>query len=255
VAIFEKHEAIRLKMDEFVGKVALITGAGRGLGRELALAFASFGASVAANDINPINLDGLVGQVLQKGGTARPYVFDLARRMPVEGMVAQVLEHFGRIDILINHACVCPKAHLLDMDEWDFHRTLDVNLGAAFFCMQQVGRSMRQLGGGTMVNLISAPRAEGASPGFTAYIASQAALACLTRAAALELAAYDIHVNAVCHGSTAIGLCSPPDWKAGAFQQWQRALSPGQLAGLPEAVSLVLFLCSQAASSISGQVF
>jgi len=242
-------------MDEFVGKVALITGAGRGMGSELALAFASLGASVAANDINPINLDGLVSQVSQMGGTARPYVFDVARRMPVEGMVAQVLEHFGRIDILVNHACVCPQAHLLDMDEWDFHRTLDVNLGGAFFCMQQVGRSMRQLGGGTMVNLISAPPAGSASPGYTAYFASQAALAGLTRAASLELAEDNIRVNAVCHGSAAMELCSPPDWKAGVFEQWRQALSPGQLAGLPEVVSLVLFLCSQGASSISGQVF
>jgi 3-oxoacyl-[acyl-carrier protein] reductase len=242
-------------MDEFVGKVALITGAGRGLGQELTLVLASLGASVAANDINPTNLDGIVSQVLQKGGTARPYVFDIARRMPVEGMVAQVLEHFGRIDILINHACVCPQAHLLDMDEWDFHRTLDVNLGGAFFCMQQVGRSMRQLGGGTMVNLIAASPAEGALQGYTAYLASQAALVGLTQTAALELVAHNIRVNAVCHGSAAMEPCSPPDWKVGAFQQWQRALSPGQFADAPEVVRLVLFLCSQAASSISGQVF
>jgi NAD(P)-dependent dehydrogenase (short-subunit alcohol dehydrogenase family) len=75
--------------------------------------------------------------------------------MPIEGMVAQVVEHFGRIDILVNHATVEPDAYLLDMDEWEFHRTLDVNLGGPFFCMQQVGRIMRQLGGGTMVNIIS----------------------------------------------------------------------------------------------------
>jgi NAD(P)-dependent dehydrogenase (short-subunit alcohol dehydrogenase family) len=127
-------------MDEFTGKVVLITGAGRGLGREAAIAFSSFGGRVAANDINPLSLDETVNHIIQNGGTARPYVFDIAKRMPIEGMVAQVLDHFGRIDILINHATVAPHASLLEMDEWEFHRTLDVNLGGPFFTMQQVGR-------------------------------------------------------------------------------------------------------------------
>ena len=118
-------------MDEFAGKVVLITGAGRGIGRELALAFSSLGAIVAANDINPISLEETISQITQTGGTARAYIFDVAKRMPIEGMVSQVLEHFGRIDILVNHATVAPDAFLLDMDEWDFHRTLDVNRSAS----------------------------------------------------------------------------------------------------------------------------
>ena len=142
-------------MDDFAGKVALITGAGRGIGREIARGFSSLGAIVAANDINPINLDETVDQIMQTGGNARAYVFDIAKRMPIEGMLSQVLDHFGRIDFLVNCASVEPEANVLDMDEWEFHRTLDVNLGGPFFCIQQVGRVMRTQGSGAIVNLIS----------------------------------------------------------------------------------------------------
>ena len=142
-------------MNEFLGKVALITGAGRGLGREIAIGFSSLGAVVAANDINPINLDETLNQILQAGCNAKAYVFDVAKRMPIEGMIAQVLEDFGRIDILVNHASVTPDASILDMDEWEYHRTMDVNLGGPFFCMQQVGRVMREHGGGAIVNIVS----------------------------------------------------------------------------------------------------
>ena len=97
------HE--RYAMNEFIDKVVLITGAGRGLGREVALAFSSLGANVAANDINPISLDDTVGHIHQAGGKATSYVFDIAKSMPIEALVAQVFDKYGRIDILINHAC------------------------------------------------------------------------------------------------------------------------------------------------------
>ena len=97
-------------MDDFVGKVALITGAGRGIGREIAWAFSSLKTMVAANDINPINLDETVDQILQTGGNAKAYVFDIAKRMPIEGMVSQVVDNLGRIDFLVNCASVEPDA-------------------------------------------------------------------------------------------------------------------------------------------------
>ena len=238
---------------EFTGKVVLITGAGRGLGRELALAFASLGAAVAANDINPVNLDETVNQVTQAGGTARAYVFDTARRMPIEGMLAQVMDHFGHIDILVNQASVEPHAPLLDMDEWDFHRTLDVNLGGAFFCMQQVGRVMRQQGGGSMVNIVSFGSSE-QTMGRSAFLASQAGLAGLTKAAAHELSAHNIRLNAICDCPQAVGWLGSPDWDAAVYHRWREAL-PVEFAGEHlHLVSLVLFLCSQAASPLFGQV-
>lgn len=238
-------------MDEFADKVVLITGAGRGVGREIAVAVASLGIAVAANDINPINLDETVIQILQANGKARPYVFDIAKRMPIEGMIAQVLSDFGRIDILVNHASVHPDACLLDMDEWEFHRTMDVNLGGPFFCMQQVGRVMQEQGGGSMINLIGSEY-QNFNKGHAAYSSSQAALVGLTRAAAIELSAYHIRVNAISYGLNMIETVSTTDIDPTALQTW-REMHPHLLLGShPDLVTKAIYLCSQESSSISG---
>lgn len=242
-----------MNIDEFADRVVLVTGAGDGPGRQVALAFAALGAYVAANDINPTNLDETVSQVMQAGGNARPYVFDIAKRMPIEGMVSQVLDHFGRIDILVNRASVEPHASLLEMDEWDFHRTLDVNLGGAFFCMQQVGRAMRQQGSGAMVNIVSFGSWQETS-GRAAFLASQAGLAGLTRAAAGELLEHNIRLNAVCDCAQAAAWPGSPDWDDELYQRWRDSLPPGYAGDQQSLASLVLFLCSSAASSLTGQV-
>jgi NAD(P)-dependent dehydrogenase (short-subunit alcohol dehydrogenase family) len=229
-------------MNEFIGKVALITGAGRGLGKDLALAFSSLGAIVAANDI------------LTSGGNARAYVFDIAKRMPIEAMVAEILSHFGRIDILVNHASVQPEEYILDMDEWEFHRTLDVNLGGAFFTMQQVGRVMQQQGGGVIVNLVSTKVHANIGKGHAAHLASQVGLVGLTSAAAHEFAAHNIRVNAVCTGTLEGNFVTPRKWDLSHLHQWFGAYPSARLGSHPDLVSLVLFLCSSAASSLSGQI-
>jgi 3-oxoacyl-[acyl-carrier protein] reductase len=241
-------------MGEFSGIVVLITGAGWGNGRQVAVAFGALGARVAANDINPLRLDETVDQVRQAGGTGEGFVFDIAKRMPVEGLVAQVLEHFGRIDCLVNHASVAPDAKLLEMDEWDFHRTLDVNLGGAFFTMQQVGRVMHQQGGGVMVNLISLEHAHLNQIGHSAYSASQAGLVGLTYAAAAELSAYNIRVNAIYQGAMQMGATSLGGWDSTLFTHWLETSQSLAMAGCSRVVSLVLYLCSDAAKAINGQV-
>lgn len=241
-------------MDEFVDKVVLITGAGRGVGREIALAFSSLGAVVAANDINPINLDATVSQILEAGGNARAYVFDIAKRMPIEAMVAQVLDHYGHIDILVNQASVEPDASLLEMDEWEFHRTLDVNLGGPFFTMQQVGRVMQRQGGGVIVNLISTVGQDRIQKGNAAHFASQAGLVGLTHAAAREFTEHNIRINAVCHGSFEMNLVVQQAWDRANLHHWLESFPQARLGDHPDLVSLVMFLCSQAAASLTGQI-
>jgi 3-oxoacyl-[acyl-carrier protein] reductase len=238
--------------NEFNGKVALITGAGRGVGRQVSIAFGSLGAVVAANDINPLSLDETVDRVHQGGGMGEGFVFDIAKRMPIEGLVAQVLEHYGRIDFLVNHASVAPDAGILDMDEWDFHRTLDVNLGGPFFTMQQVGRVMRQQEGGAMVNLVSAQQTGFYTQGHSAYDASQAGLVGLSYAAAAELGSYHIRVNSIYQGVKITGIASSKDWDRTQLDRWLGKYPA--LADHPRPVQCVLFLCSEAAEGISGQV-
>jgi len=125
-------DMMTIMSDDFKGKVVLITGAGKGYGRALAEAFAARGACVAANDISPVNLDPLVAQ---PNGLIKAYVEDVAKKVGAQAVVKQAEDDFGKIDILINHAAVEPRVSLLDMDEWDWHRVLDVNLTGAFLMM------------------------------------------------------------------------------------------------------------------------
>src|SRR6266545_4230416 len=142
-------------MDTLKDKVVLITGAGKGSGRILAQVFAERGSLVAANDISPINVEEVVNQIVANGGRAKAYVEDVAKKVGVQHVINQVEDDFGRIDILINHAAVEPHTPLLEMDEWDWHRVLDVNLTGAFLMTQSVGRLMRAQGSGVIIHLIT----------------------------------------------------------------------------------------------------
>ncbi len=185
-----------MKKTDFGQQVVLISGAGKGAGRRLAEAFAAQGALTALNDISPINVEEVAAQILASGGQARVYVDDVAKKVAVQSLVKQVQDDFGRIDILVNHACVEPHSPLLDMDEWDWHRVLDVNLTGAFLMTQSVGRVMREQGGGIIVNLV-AGAGRGSGKERAAFVASMAALAAFSRQARRELAPSRIRVYTV----------------------------------------------------------
>jgi len=240
-------------VDEFADKVVLVTGAGRGIGRAIAQAFAARGARVAANDITPVNLDETVAGIRETGGLCKDYVCDIAKKMPVQGMLEQVRQDFERIDILINNAGVEPHAALLDMDEWDWLRTIDVNLNGPFFTTQSVGRMMREQGAGVIVNIASiAGRAHGLRDR-SAYVASKMGLIGLTREAARELAAYHIRVNAVCPGVIETEMTAALRQNEAMLAKWLEDIPQGRLGGVDDVVQIVLFLCSPAAAYITGQ--
>ena len=182
-------------MNNLKDKIVLITGAGKGSGRLLAQAFAERGAVVAANDISPINLEHVVDDITSKGWRAKAYVEDVAKKVGVQNLINQVEDDFDRIDILINHAAVEPKISILDMDEWDWHRVLDVNLTGTFLMTQSAGRVMREQGGGVIINLISTSQDPAAHE--TAFIASMKGLEAFTHQAARELSPHGIRVYAV----------------------------------------------------------
>ena len=185
----------RDKMNKLKEKVVLITGAGKGSGRLLAQVFAEQGAIVAANDISPINVEEVVNQIIAKGGRAKAYVDDVAKKVGAQNIINQVEDDFGHIDILINHAAVEPHIPLLDMDEWDWHRVLDVNLTGAFLMTQSVGRVMRARGAGVIINLITESTHDGNRE--AAFVASMNGLDGFTRRAARELSPYGIQVYSV----------------------------------------------------------
>lgn len=218
---------------EFQDKVVLITGAGRGTGRQIAETFAAQGARLAINDISPQSVDSLVAELRQRGYHAKAYVDDIAKKVAVQAIVNQVEEDYGRIDVLINHASVEPHASLLDMDEWDWHRALDVNLTGAFLTMQSVGRVMRDRGGGIIINIISIS-GDTVALDRSAYVASLFGLIGLTRQAARELFGYGIRVHAVGRG-------------LGRFQNSGTTV-PADLS------RAVLYLCSPGASHLTGNI-
>jgi len=183
-------------MNYLKDKVVLITGAGKGAGRALALAFAERGAVVAANDISPINVELVVAEIESRGGKAKAYIEDVAKKVGAQYLVNSVEDDFGGIDILVNHAAVEPHTSLLDMDEWDWHRTLDVNLTGAFLMIQSTGRMMKEKGKGEILNIVTGS-GRGGDKDAAAYLSSMAGLAALSNQAGRELSPHGIRVYAI----------------------------------------------------------
>ena len=210
-------------MNEFKKQVILITGAGQGLGREAALAFSARGASLALNDLTPIHLDATLARIKAAGTPVTAYAEDIAKRMPVQWLIEQVRSDWGRVDVLINCASVRPRDPILTMDEWDWHRTLDVNLTGPFLLMQAVAPLMQAQGDGVIVNVGPVRRPDEPDPA-PAYSASKTGLLDLTREAAPELAASGIRVY---------GLSADPRPGSLSLQPASHAAGIWPPAGLP----------------------
>jgi NAD(P)-dependent dehydrogenase (short-subunit alcohol dehydrogenase family) len=191
--------------NEFAGKVVLVTGAGRGTGRLVAEAFAARGAAVAANDITPVNLDETVARITAAGGRVKAYIADIAKKLPIQGLLNQALDDFGRLDILVHCAEVEPRKSVLEMDEWDWVRTLDVNLTGAFLLTQSAGRIMKEKGGGIIVHI--GGQAHGPEKR-AAYFASKAGLEAMVKSAADEFAAFGVRVRLVKNADEALEACA-----------------------------------------------
>lgn len=189
-------------MHNIKDKIILITGAGKGSGQLLAKALAEQGAIVAANDISPINVEEVVDDIKQKGGRAKAYIEDVAKKVGAQNLINQVEDDFGRIDVLINHASVRPQTGILEMDEWDWHRVLDVNMTGAFLMTQSVGRVMRGQGSGVIINLIT--KDQSSVKNEAAFVASMNGLAGFTIESARELSPFGIQVYTVETGNDVV---------------------------------------------------
>jgi 3-oxoacyl-[acyl-carrier protein] reductase len=237
----------------FTDQVVLITGAGRGIGKALAIAFAQAGARVAVNDINPDTCAQTADELSALGGQALACQADVANKLAVQSMLIDIEDRWGRIDVLINNAGVEPHKPIVQLDEWDWNRTIDVNLKGAFLCAQSVGRMMQQQGGGVIVNIASiAGRAAGLRDR-SAYVASKTGLIGFTKECAREFAAYNIRVNAVCPGVIITEMTAPLRENEAQMKKWLEDIPLGRLGDPDDVTGLVLFLCSDAARYITGQ--
>ena len=240
-----------VKMD-LADRVALVTGAGRGIGRAIALALADAGARVCVNDINPDTARASAQEIQSQDGQAFEYVADVSKRVQVGPMVEAVRDRWGSLDILVNNAGVEPKASVLELDEWDWARTLDVNLKGTFICTQLAGRVMRDQGGGVVVNIASIAGYKSPLPNASAYCASKAGVIGFTRECAREFAAYNIRVNAVCPGVIVTPMTEKSRSNPDIMRKWLADIPQTRLGEPEEVATVVLFLCSDAASYMTG---
>ncbi len=233
-------------------RVAIVTGAARGIGRAIAVALAREGARVAAWDLDMVLLDDLAGQLRAGGGEVLTLSVDVTRKEQIQEAVGQVLARWGRIDILVNNAGIYEVLPIEDISEEQWDRVLAVNLKGAFLCCQAVIPTMKRQGSGTIVSMASSAGKSGGTLSGAHYAVSKAGVICLTKQLARELGPHGITANAVAPGridTPMIHLAS--DEENEAF----RLRTPLGRLGTPEDVAgAVVFLASDEASFITGEI-
>ena len=193
--------------DSLNGKVVLVTGAGRGIGRAIAERFAGAGSAVSANDIDGEAAAATAAAISEQGGNAMAVQADVSDSGQVGAIVDEVMAEHGRIDVLVNNAgIVSPTLHFFEATEEWWRRIIDVNLTGHFLVSHPVARIMARQGGGSIINM-SSGGATRAHRSFTAYDATKGGIEALTRAMALDLGPYNIRVNALVPGRSTPAAC------------------------------------------------
>lgn len=239
-------------------KTVLVTGAGAGIGRAIALRLARDGYHVAVNDVDPASAANTAGEIEQLGVRGLPLAADVGDSGAVRRMVAEAVQGLDGLDLLVNNAGVCRLGLLADFSEADWRATFRVNVDSVFFCCQAVLPYMTRRGGGNIINVASWNGKAG-MPYFGPYCASKFAVVGLTQALAREVAAQGIRVNAVCPGIVAgTEMRAQIDEESRALgrptSEERVALVPlGRLAEAGDVASVVAFLASDEARYMTGQ--
>jgi NAD(P)-dependent dehydrogenase (short-subunit alcohol dehydrogenase family) len=234
------------------GKVALITGSTRGIGKEFALGFAKEGADVAVNGRDQEKATATTKEVEALGVRSIGIQADISLSQDVAKMAEEVVKNFGRIDILVNNAGINPfilDAEKIKEEGWD--QVMNVNLKGVFLCCQAVGKLMIQQGGGKIINISSAAGILG-EQGFLPYCVSKSGVMMLTRILAYEWGKYNILVNAIAPGFLAGGMNAPVLKKEFLVSGLSRKVPLKRLGDPQEIVKVALFLASEDASYING---
>ncbi len=243
---------------DFKGKVAVITGAGNGIGRQTALGFAARGAKVLAVDKDLPAAERTAGTIKQQGGEARAQAADVTKSADVATYVKAALDAWGRIDCFFNNAGIEGKvAPLAEYDEAVFDQVIGVNVKGVFLGLRHVLPVMIKQKSGAIVNTASVAGLVG-TPGIGPYVASKHAVIGLTKTASGEVARSGIRVNAICPGPIDTRMIHSleaqinPANPASVGERYQNMLPIGRYGTPEEVANLVLFLCSDLAGNITG---
>jgi len=242
-----------LKVD-LSGKVAIVTGSSRGIGRAIALSLARDGADVVVNArVNLNRAEKVAREIESMGRKALVILADVSKKGDVENMVKQTLDEFGKIDILVNNAgIVGPTVPIQELSEEDWDRIISVDLKGTFLCCKAVIPHMISRRSGKIINMSSIAGKEG-NANMTAYCAAKAGIIGFTKALAEEVAKYGIRVNCVCPALIETELVERMDPKQAEYLKSKIPL--GRLGKPEEVAELVKFLVSDASDFITGQAF
>ena len=235
-------------------KVALITGARRGMGRSHALTLAKAGAKVVISDISQEDSEKVVKEIEKAGGEAIAVKCDVSKKAEVEEMVKKVIDKWGKIDILINNAGICQFKPFLELTEEEWERTIKINLKGYFLCAQTCAKEMVKQKSGVIINIASIAMGQVGCgfPNLAHYCASKGGIVGMTETLALELAPYNIRVNAISPGAIETPMVDPLKSDAKTLEA-TLARVPMHRMGQPQEISnLVLFLASDESSYMTG---
>ena len=232
-------------------RVAIVTGAGRGIGRSIATELAHAGAKVVAADIDSASIRETSDLINEREGSSIAVEVDVTKSKSVDSLIATTLETYGQVNILVNNAGIMFRTRILDISVEEWEQTLKVNLSGPFLCTQAVLPVMKERKFGRIINISSSAGRSVSTLGGAHYTASKAGLLGLTRAVAKEVAPFGITVNAICPGLIDTEMVR----KTTTDKELQDFLGsfPIQRIGKPEEIGdLVVFLCSEKASYITG---
>lgn len=234
------------------GKIALVTGAGRGIGREIALALAANGATVIVNyNGSKESAEAVVVEIVQKGGSAEAIQCNVSDFAASEAFVKQVLDKYKKVDILVNNAGVTRDNLIMRMTEEDYDTVLDTNLKGAFHMIRHLSRSFIKQRGGKIINISSVSGVLG-NAGQSNYSASKAGLIGLTKSVAREFASRGVNVNAVAPGF--IDTDMTKNMTEDAKKTLSSMIPMGKMGSTKNIADLVLFLAGDGSDYITGQV-
>jgi 3-oxoacyl-[acyl-carrier protein] reductase len=232
-------------------RIAIVTGAGQGIGRAIALGLAREGARVVIADVNEESASTVKNEIEAGGGRALVIRTDVSNEISVRAMAKRSLEEFGRVDILVNNAGIFPTSSVEEMREEDWDRVIGTNLVGAFLCSRAVVPKFLEQGTGRIISLTSGRAFQGAKNG-AHYAASKAGIIGFSKSLALELAPHGITVNVICPGITDTAQPRGHQTEEQMYAQGQR-IPLGRIGQPEDLVGPAVFFASDAAAFVTGQ--